>query len=131
MKRIVLVLLAVFALVLGSSVPSDAFRGGGHFGGGHVSSGHFGGGHFGGGHGHGHFGVDFVVGPVFGPWWWDTYPYYYPYPSTPVVVQSQPELYVEPQSPEQQYWYYCGASGGYYPYVKRCPGGWTKVAPTP
>jgi hypothetical protein len=66
-------------------------------------------------------------------------PYYYyppPYYAAPVVVQSPPQVYVEreaaPAAPEtQSYWYYCGATRGYYPYVKECPGGWQKVSPTP
>src|SRR5512147_1686966 len=62
--------------------------------------------------------------------------YYYPapvyYPS-PVIVQ-QPPVYTERQdvAPEaQNYWYYCAATRGYYPYVKECPGGWQKVPPAP
>ena len=162
MKRTILALLTLFALVLGSSVPGDAFRGGGgghsgggnfsghieggHFGGSHSGGGHFsghmegrgGGGHFGGGrfegrhfHGHGdHFGVGFVFDP-FGPWWWDPWPYYYPYQPSPVVVQSAPESYLEPQVPEEHYWYYCSDPSGYYPYLKKCPKGWMKVVPAP
>ena len=37
--------------------------------------------------------------------------------------------YSEPAQPS--YWYYCRDSQGYYPYVTSCPGGWTKVVPTP
>lgn len=71
------------------------------------------------------------VGPAYGPWW---------YPPPPVVVRQEPVVVVrqepveyvhqEPQ-PQEQYWYYCPAQKGYYPYVKECPTGWTKVAPTP
>ena len=116
MKKIILVLLAVSALVLGNSLPDAAASGHGHFR----------------GHGHGHFRVGVVVGPVWGPGW-GPYPYGYPYPyaTAPVVVQSEPTLYVEPQSPEQNYWYFCSDPSGYYPYVKRCPKGWTKVVPAP
>lgn len=63
-------------------------------------------------------------------------PYYYPAPSyypSPVIVQ-QPPVYTERQevAPEaQNYWYYCAATRGYYPYVKECPGGWQKVPPAP
>jgi hypothetical protein len=59
------------------------------------------------------------------------YPYYYP---TPVVVQQQPQTYVErpDAAPEaQNYWYYCAESKIYYPYVKQCPGGWQRVQPSP
>jgi len=154
MKKIVVIFLAILALAVGNPLQADAFGGGGHSGGGHFgggggghfgghaeSSGHFGGGHFGGGHfdrGHfegrhfrGHGGVDFVVDP-FGPWWWDGYPYGYPYPyQSPVVLQSEPESYLGPQAPEQQFWYYCSDPSGYYPYVNRCAKGWLKVVPTP
>ena len=72
---------------------------------------------------------------VGGPFW---YPYYAPpvvvQPSPPVVVQpSQPQTYVQSPAPAQgpSYWYYCESSKGYSPYVKECPGGWTRVAPHP
>jgi hypothetical protein len=72
-----------------------------------------------------------------GPFYYPAYypaPYYY-YPA-PVVVQSPP-VYTErhdiapPTTDLNGYWYYCGASKGYYPYVKECPGGWQKVPPQP
>jgi len=145
MKKTVLVLLAAFALALGGAAPSDAFGGGGGHGGGHFGGGHFGGhseggvfggghfegGHLGGGHfhEHGHFGVDFVFDPEFGPWWWDALPYGYPYPAAPLAVQSDPGVYLE--QPPVRYWYYCGAPSGYYPYVKQCSTGWLRVAPAP
>jgi hypothetical protein len=66
----------------------------------------------------------------FGPYW---PPYAYP----PVVV-SPPPVYVQPPAvvakplpPPPQYWYYCDALQGYYPYVQQCPGGWRQVLPTP
>jgi len=59
-----------------------------------------------------------------------SYPYYPYYASPPVVSSSNPdvcragatagELLVSLRHPE-----------GYYPYVQRCPNGWTKVAPQP
>lgn len=72
--------------------------------------------------------------------------YYYPAPvyySAPVVVQQAPTYYVERHdappaqpapsaaAPSQNYWFYCGDSRTYYPYVKECPGGWQRVSPTP
>ena len=69
-----------------------------------------------------YWGGPMVVGP---PW----YPYGY-YAAPPVVVQSPP-VYVEPEQPQQNYWYYCQDSQAYYPYVKNCPGGWMKVVPEP
>lgn len=103
------------------------------------------------GYGHGHFGI--YVGPHFGPYWGPGYfgaPYYYPpyYPaySPPVVVErADPPVYIEqraapsdpvpaqtaPDAMPPGYWYFCQAAGGYYPYVRECPGGWRKVAPMP
>jgi hypothetical protein len=55
------------------------------------------------------------------------------YPPQP-VIERQPEMYMQPvpqQQTEPAYWYYCKDSNGYYPYVKRCPGGWLKVVPIP
>lgn len=84
------------------------------------------------------------------------WPYYYPervyYP--PVVIEQPAPVYVEqpvqapvaaapasaasvqaaPQQAAAQpsgWWYYCQGAKAYYPYVSECPGGWTKVAPTP
>jgi len=87
-----------------------------------------------------HGGADFDVwiGPGWG-WGWGWDPFYYPYYSypyyynqAPVVIQ-QPQEYVLPETSSQEpaYWYYCKESNGYYPYVKRCPGGWLRVVPTP
>ena len=111
MKKTIISVLAVLTLTLGSAASALAAHG------------------HGGGHGGGHFDVDFTVGPGWGPWW-GPYPYSYPYYSTPVVVEREPELYVEPQQ-AQQYWYFCNNPKGYYPYVKGCPEGWMKVVPTP
>jgi hypothetical protein len=97
--------------------------------------------------GHGgrvHFGV--VVGAPFYSPWYHSYPYYY-YPSpyyypsyAPVVIERSPPVYIEqstplpaqaPQPAPANYWYYCAASKGYYPYVNECPSGWQKVLPQP
>jgi hypothetical protein len=82
-------------------------------------------------------GIGVPVGvPYYGYYGYGAYPYYYPpyYPS-PVVVQQQPTVYVEQQPASQGqatgYWYYCGDSRAYYPYVKECPSGWQRVAPQP
>jgi len=94
-------------------------------------------------HGHVRFGV--MVGPYWGgPWHYPPYPYYYPPYYPPVVVQPPaPQVYIE-QSPAPaapppapvavapaNYWYFCAAAKGYYPYVRECPGGWQKVLPQP
>ena len=99
--------------------------------------------------GHVRFGV--TIGPY---WGWPGYypppyspPYYYPpYPYyPPVVVQQQAPVYIEQQSAPAappappapvaaapaNYWYYCTAPKGYYPYVRECPGGWQRVLPQP
>jgi len=97
-------------------------------------------------HGHVRFGV--TIGPYWGPGYYQPYPYYYPpyYPvySSPVVIERQaPQVYIEQQpapvtappvssaAPAANFWYYCAASRGYYPYVKECPGGWQRVSPQP
>lgn len=75
------------------------------------------------------------------------YPYmYYPYTNTyspPTVEQGYPPVVAQqgppppgksnamPGTPTPQYWYYCAASKGYYPYVSSCSGGWQKVPATP
>ena len=111
MKRSVIILLATLVLLLGYSLPGEAhFRGG------------------------------VWIGPVWGPGWWGApygygYPYGYPYYSAPpVVIQQEPQEYVQQpaaQQPEQQYWYFCTEAKAYYPYVKKCPSGWMRVVPTP
>ena len=82
-----------------------------------------------------HFGV-FVGAPLF----WG-YPYYYPPPPyayypAPAYYPPSPPVYVErdqpaADAPAQSWWYYCDQTRSYYPYVKTCPGGWQRVAPTP
>jgi hypothetical protein len=91
-------------------------------------------------------------------WWWvvgglwyfypqPVYPYPDPYRPSVVVVQQEPApVVVQVQQPPQppapsappvvvqaptQYWYYCNAAKGYYPYVPACPSGWSKVPATP
>jgi hypothetical protein len=58
-------------------------------------------------------------------------------PPPAVVVTPPTTVYVERGSPDSAasdaggYWYYCRKPRGYYPYVKRCPDGWERVAPEP
>lgn len=93
-------------------------------------------------HRHVHFGV--VLGPVWGPWHYPPPPYYVypPYYYPPVVVERPaPTIYIEQPAPPAvaapappapvNYWYYCAAAKGYYPYVRECPSGWQKVLPQP
>lgn len=127
------------AMGRGAGGPRGSY-GGGHYGGGRYGGGHYGGGYYRGGGYWGH-GGHYRGGVWFGsPWYWDPfwypfYPYYaYPYSSPTVIIEKQqPEEYImsTPQPEQQQYWYYCKEANGYYPYVKRCPGGWVRVVPTP
>ncbi|MBF0427134.1 MAG: hypothetical protein HQL66_15080 [Magnetococcales bacterium] len=87
--------------------------------------------------------VDVVIGAPY----WGPYPYSYYYYPPPVIVE-RPPVYIQqqpvvitapppapvasaPAASEGQFWYYCTAAKGYYPYVKECPGGWRKVSPRP
>ena len=132
MKRIVAV-VAVVGLFLIAAAPADA-RGGRGGGGGHgVRGGGFHGQRF---HWHHHgfrssvvIGGGVWLGPYWGPYWYP--PYYPPYESaytTPIVIESQPQTFIQ-QSPAQSYWYYCEDAKAYYPYVKECPAGWLTVVP--
>jgi hypothetical protein len=72
-------------------------------------------------------------------WWWVVgglwyfyprviYPYPNPYiPSVMVNPPAQPPV----AAPPVQYWYYCEAAKGYYPYVPSCPAGWKMVPAMP
>jgi hypothetical protein len=126
MKKWWMVTPLVVGLLLLTSVPTYAWRGG-HF----------------------HGGPRVFVGLGVGPWWgspWWGYPYwYYPPPyyayASPTVVVQQPPVYVEqqgpaapappvasaPAAPAQQFWYYCQPSGAYYPGVQTCTEPWIKV----
>jgi hypothetical protein len=70
-----------------------------------------------------------------GPYYY--YPPYYPPYSPLVVVRPQPQIYyIERAAPQAAsaagaLWYFCRATGSYYPYVRECPGGWEQVVPTP
>ncbi|MGE5638792.1 MAG: hypothetical protein ACM30H_01745 [Clostridia bacterium] len=108
--------LAALALAAGALTASSAFAWG-HHGGGRVFLGF-------------NFGV-----PVYAPYYYYPGPVYYP---APVVVQQQPMVYSErsdlaaaPAAPQENYWYYCAASRGYYPYVQECPSGWQRVPAAP
>lgn len=68
-----------------------------------------------------HHGWWWIVG---GGWFWFSAPIY-PYP----------DFYVPPgviaTAPPAQYWYWCDAPAGYYPYVTACTVPWKLVAATP
>ncbi len=87
-------------------------------------------------HGGGRVGI--YIGPYWGPHFYPP-PLYYP-PRVVVVPVAPPPVYIEQQqeapieaapAATSQYWHYCAASKGYYPYVKECPEGWQKVLPQP
>ena len=110
MKKAACLVLAVVVLLLAHSVPGEA-----------------------------HFREGIWIGPWGPGWWGPSYPYApyaypYPYAAAPVVIQQEPQEYIQqpaaqPQ-PQQQYWYYCTDPQGYYPRVKSCPNGWLRVVPT-
>ena len=65
-----------------------------------------------------------------------TYPLAAVAPPPPAVYAPPPAsypprvAYSRPAGPARPfYWYYCQSAGGYYPYVRACPGGWLTVAP--
>ncbi|MBI3635237.1 MAG: hypothetical protein HY216_03320 [Candidatus Rokubacteria bacterium] len=104
MRNVTCAIVAAMVLLLASAPPAQAWGG---YGGHHGYGGHYGyGGHL-------------------------TYRYSYPYrsyaSSAPDVDKQQPTVYVQ----QQFYWYYCEDANAYYPYVKECPRGWSKVVPSP
>lgn len=75
-------------------------------------------------------------------WWWVVAGLWYFYPqrvagypdpyTPPPTVIVQPAAPAAPSTPPPaQYWYYCDAAKGYYPYVPSCPAGWRMVPATP
>lgn len=140
-------LACVAAAAMGGGGPALAAGHGGGGGGMHGGGGgmHGGGFHNGGGFHHdgfhrGHARVAFAVG---GGWWgWPDWGWWgYPYDGWP-----DPYAYSGYYAPAAQYiekgddsdlasanawWYRCDRPGGYYPYVKECPGGWQPVPARP
>jgi hypothetical protein len=135
---------------------SGGWHGGGHgWNGGH---GGYGGGYWRGGWGWWgwpYFGLGVATGAILSyPYYYLPYnpyysynPYYGPYgyapaysPSTTVIVREREPVYAddpgysEPartRSSAGATWYYCKQSNAYYPYVRRCAGGWEKVPAIP
>jgi hypothetical protein len=108
--------LALCCLALTASVAVDVWAGG--RGGGHSSGARGGGAH------HFHHGARARVF-ISSPFFFAPRPYYY----YPAPVFAPPVEYIQQEPAESQYWYYCPASGAYYPYVKDCSGGWQLVQP--
>ena len=119
MRKPALALLAALTLVAGSVVSGEASAHG------RVRT---------------HVGIGFHFGsPYWGPWWWGPPAYYY-HPAPVYVAPPEPKVYVERSEvdgavqqdrPSGDWWYYCEATRGYYPYVKTCPSGWQRVPPAP
>ena len=82
-----------------------------------------------GGHGHGSDWDEWVAAMSLGLlgmglWMEMTRPQY-----PPLQIYMQQQVPVEPLKPG--YMYFCVSSGGYYPYIPGCPGGWLRVVPVP
>ena len=76
--------------------------------------------------------------PLWGPGYYGPPAYYSPpayypppvyYPS-PVYEASPPPVLVQQSPAQENYWYFCKESKGYYPYVQTCPSNWMKVVPS-
>lgn len=132
--------LLYFVIVLLGLVSSSSVWAHGHshwsIGLGYYGPGFYGGYGYG-GYGYGGYGYR---GYGYGGYGWGYPSYYYPpayyYPPQTVIVPTTPPVYIQqqqaqPAQPQTNYWYYCQNPDGYYPYVKRCPGGWLQVAPQP
>lgn len=89
------------------------------------------GGHWNHGYHDGRLGWWWIVGGLwfFYPQWVAGYPDPYTPPPTVIVQPTAPAAPSTP--PPSQYWYYCDAAKGYYPYVPSCAGGWRMVPATP
>ena len=114
--------LALACCALLATPIGDAWAGG-RSGGGRPASSHSGGTRPSGAHHHHHHGQAAIF--ISSPAWF--YPWYAPAP-----VYSPPEpppVYIEQSTPRDAYWFYCPASGAYYPYVNECAGGWQLVVP--
>ena len=123
---------AIVALLTMTSGPAALAWDGHHGGDYHHSQGYFHGEHWG---SHSRFG--FYIGAPFIWPRFDYYPEYYRpvpyYPSTQVIVERQPQVYVQRETPAapatSNYWYYCPDSQTYYPYAQTCPSAWLQVVP--
>ena len=85
-----------------------------------------------------------AYGPGWGPGWRGNWAYggsyYGPYGGyyAPPVVYAPPVTYMPPPQPmvlaaqpQPAVWYYCQASGQYFPYVQECSTGWLAEPATP
>jgi hypothetical protein len=66
-------------------------------------------------------------------WWWSAGGlwYFYAAPIYPYPTYVSQFYWTPAPAYAPGYWYWCSASGAYYPYVRVCPVPWTPVAATP
>jgi outer membrane protein OmpA-like peptidoglycan-associated protein len=158
---LVVTIIAVAAILVsgGTVMAAGGWHGGGHGGGGHWSGGHGWHGGHGGGHwrsawgwgGWPYYGLGLATGAFLSyPYYYQPYYPYYPYapyanaptysPSPRVIVRERESAYADERvysKPARarysagDFWYYCKRSNAYYPYVRRCAGGWEKVPVVP
>jgi hypothetical protein len=78
-------------------------------------------------------GGTFFLGAPFYPYY--PYPYAYPYPYLGAAQGPAPTTYIEQYpgtpGPDTQDWIVCPSSGGTYPAVTECAGGWARVVENP
>ncbi len=133
MKNIIVLFLGVAVLIFAA----QTFARDGHGNSGYHGYSRHGG--YGYGHGYGHGGhhsgrsyFDFHVGV---PLIWPRVDYYRaPYPVTQVVIERQPQVYVQREvaaaaPAASNFWYYCPDSRTYYPYAQSCTSAWLQVVP--
>lgn len=79
-----------------------------------------------------HLGVP-LYWPRLGYYYSVPYPYPYSYPATQIIVERQPQVYVQREpaaaAATAEYWHYCPDSRTYYPYAQTCPSPWLQVVP--
>lgn len=105
-----------------------------------IAGGWHGGAHWHGGWGWGwpYYGLGFATGAFlsYPYYYYPYYPYYsyypyYPYTYAPAYRPSRSVIVRERKPAMDTWYYYCRKSDAYYPYVRRCPGGWEKVPVVP
>lgn len=130
MRKALTTLLAIPILLFATGAAAGGRHGGHDYGGWRGHDHHYGGGY----RSRTHFGVHIglpLVWPSVG--YTRVVPYPYAYPTTQVVVERQPQVYVQQQQAAApaagSFWYYCPDSRTYYPYAQTCPSAWLQVVP--
>jgi len=135
MNKLLIGILALLTLTFGA----PAMARDGHYGRGYDRGhGYSHGGHYG---SHSRFGL-YVGLPLLWPrgaYYPGYYPGYYgaaPYPYTQVIVERQPQVYVQRETTTaaaapagSDFWFFCPDSQTYYPYAQTCPSPWLQVVP--